>query len=128
MALHIRAPDSNQARVFDAADPGRYGVVLQAGPEVSEVRFGDGAVRNIGNDYLRAVEPTLKTDGLCQHNPSSVSEVVRLGQEAMACKRRSWDDWLLIAEALQTGRAEVMRELHTNEATGRRYEKAMGEC
>jgi hypothetical protein len=45
----------------------------------------------------------------------------------MARKRRGWDDWLLIAAALQAGRAEVMRALHTNEASGRRYEKAMGD-
>jgi hypothetical protein len=45
----------------------------------------------------------------------------------MARKRRGWDDWLLIAEALDAGRTEVMRALHTNEASGRRYEKAMGD-
>jgi hypothetical protein len=66
-------------------------------------------------------------DGLCQHNPSPVSNVVRLGQEAMARKRRNWDDWLLIAEALQAGRTEVVHALHTNEMHGRRFEKAMGE-
>jgi len=64
-------------------------------------------------------------DGLCQHNSSPVSDVVRLGQEAMARKRRSWDDWLLIADALQAGRTEVVHALHTNETHGRRFEKAM---
>jgi hypothetical protein len=71
------------------------------------------------------VPPTA--DGLSQHNPTSVSDVVRHGQEAMARKRRVWDDWLAIAEALQVGRTDVMRALHTNEPRGRRYEKAMGE-
>jgi len=50
-----------------------------------------------------------------------------MGQEAMARKRRAWADWVAIGEALQVGRAEVMRETHTNQPTGRRYEKAMAE-
>jgi hypothetical protein len=70
---------------------------------------------------------TVVDDGLSQHNPSAVSEIVRLGQEAMARKRRAWDDWLAIATALQVGRTDIMRELHTNEPHGRRFEKAMGE-
>ena len=70
---------------------------------------------------------TVVDDGLSQHNPSAVSEIVRLGQEVMAGKRRAWDDWLAIAEALQVGRTDVMRELHTNDPHGRRFEKAMGE-
>jgi hypothetical protein len=65
-------------------------------------------------------------DELSQLNPSLVSEIVRLGQEAMARKRRAWNDWLAIAEALQIGRAEVMHELQTNQPRGCRYEKAMG--
>ena len=65
------------------------------------------------------------SDGLCCHNPSELK--VRLGQEAMARQRRRWEDFMIIAEALDVGRAEVMRELHTNQPTGRRYETAMGE-
>jgi len=38
-----------------------------------------------------------KADGLTQFNPSSVNETVRIGQEAMARKRRGWADWLAIA-------------------------------
>jgi hypothetical protein len=113
------------AAVFDIADPDGYGKIIAIGPEQSEVRFDDGAERNVANVHLRTVE--VIANGLCQHNSSSVSEVVRLGQEAMQRKRRSWDDWLLIAEALQAGRTELMRALHTNEANGRRYEKAMGD-
>ena len=52
---------------------------------------------------------------------------VRLGQEAMARQRRRWEDFMIIAEALDVGRTDVMRDLHTNQPTGRRYEKAMGE-
>src|SRR5262249_4575059 len=70
----------------------------------------------------------VPVDGLCCHNPSpEVSEIIRLGQDAMARKRRAWDDWMLIAEALAAGRAEVMRDVHTNQPTGRRYERAMSE-
>src|SRR6516164_4069130 len=103
MSLDIRTSHSIQAKVFDVADPDRHGKVIKAGPELSEVRWDDGAERIVSNVHLRAVE-TIDTkksaDGLCEHNPSlSVSEVVRLGQEAMQRKRRSWDDWLLIAEA-----------------------------
>ena len=65
--------------------------------------------------------------GLGQPNPLTTDEVIRRGQEAMERKRRSFDDWMLIAEALQVGRTEVMRVLHTNKPTGARYEKAMGE-
>jgi hypothetical protein len=127
MSLNIRRLSADQARVFDIADPDRHGVLLKAGSEVSEVRYEDGAVRNVVNDHLRPVEaPPVTDNGFSQLNPSP-SNVVRLGQEAMARKRRGWDDWLLIAEALQAGRTEVMRELHTNEASGRRYEKAMGD-
>jgi hypothetical protein len=123
-----RAAASNQdsARVYDIGDPGAYGTVLTEGEQVSEVRFDDGRQRFISNENLRVVSSA--GGGLCQHNPPShPSEIVRLGQEAMARKRRAWDDWLLIAEALQVGRAEVMRELHTNEPKGRRFEKAMNE-
>jgi hypothetical protein len=90
----------------------------------------DGAERNnVSNAQLCVIDgPTASAhDGLSQHNPSPTSEIVRLGQEAMARKRRVYDDWLAIAEALEVSRTDVMRALHTNQAHGRRYEKAMGE-
>ena len=65
-------------------------------------------------------------EGLGQPNPSLTDEIVRRGQEALDRKRRSFDDWLLIAEALEVGRAEIMAALHTNRPTGKRYEHAMG--
>jgi hypothetical protein len=71
-----------------------------------------------------SVKPT--DDGLCQHNPSaSDDEVVRRGQEAWARQRRAFEDWMAIAEALQIGRGDVMRDVHTNQPTGKWYEKAM---
>ena len=75
---------------------------------------GQDKVFAVANPDLRIVDAS--DDGFSQLNPSPVSEVVRLGQAAMARKRRAWDDWLAIAEALQVGRTEVMRSLHTNEA------------
>jgi hypothetical protein len=123
MSLNIQPPDRNQGKVFDVADPDRHGKIIGAGPEQSEVRFDDGVVRVVPNVHLRGVEAPVADDGLSQLNPSS--DVVRRGQEAMERKRRAWSDWLAIAEALQFGRTEVMHGLHTNESTGRRFEKAM---
>jgi hypothetical protein len=65
-------------------------------------------------------------DRSCCHDPS-ISDKVRMGQEAMARKRRGWADWIAIGEALQVGRAEVMRDTRTNQPIGRRYENAMAE-
>ena len=31
----------------------------------------------------------------------------------MARQRRRWEDWMIIAEALDFGRTEIMRDLHT---------------
>jgi hypothetical protein len=55
------------------------------------------------------------------------AEIVRRGKEALDRKRRDFDDWMLIAEAHQIGRAEAMQTAQTNRPTGRRYEKAMAE-
>src|SRR5262245_20074209 len=70
-------------------------------------------------------------DGLRCRNPSCPAETehdkIQLGQEAMARKRRQWDDWLCIAEAIEIGRTETMRAVHSNTPTGKQYEKAMGD-
>jgi hypothetical protein len=66
-------------------------------------------------------------DGLSQLNPSAaLSDKVRLGQEAMARQRRRFDDWLVIGEALDIGRSAVLRDIHSNQVSGPRFEKAMG--
>jgi hypothetical protein len=78
------------------------------------------AVEMFPPDQLR-----ISDDGLCQHNP--FAEKIHLGQEAMARKRRQFEDWLAIAEALEIGRTETMRAIHTNAPKGRRYEKAMAD-
>jgi hypothetical protein len=74
-----------------------------------------------------AAENGQPDDGLCQHNPSPTSEIVRRGKEAMERRRRGFEDWMAIAEALQVGRSECMRAAQTNEPKGKRYEKIMGE-
>ena len=81
------------------------------------------------NDRLSSepAENGQQGGGLGQPNPLTTDEVIRRGQEAMERKRRSYEDSMLIAEALQVGRTEVMRVLHTNKPIGGRYEKAMGE-
>jgi hypothetical protein len=137
MSLHIRTPDQNQGKVYDIADPDRHGKIIREGEQQSEIKFDDGAERVVPNAHLRQVGaafvntildalPGAKTDELSQHNPSPVSDVVRLGREAMARKRRGWEDWLAIADALEVGRADVLRAIHSNVAHGRRFEKAMG--
>jgi hypothetical protein len=62
---------------------------------------------------------------MSQLNPSPTDEIVRRGQEALERRRRGFEDWMAIAEALQVGWAEVMLTVHTNQPTGRRYEIAM---
>jgi hypothetical protein len=73
------------------------------------------------------VEQGQHDDGLGQPNSSPTEAIIRRGQEALDRKRRGFDDWLLIAEALQVGRTEIMAAVHTNQPTGKRYEKAMAE-
>jgi hypothetical protein len=80
-----------------------------------------------GSHYRPTENGRQPDDGLGQPNPLTTDEVVRRGQEAMERKRRSFEDWMLIGDALQVGRTEVMRAIHTNKPTGGRYEKAMGQ-
>ncbi len=41
-------------------------------------------------------------DGLDSLNPST-NEAVRMGQEAMARKRRGWEDWMPLAKRCRSG-------------------------
>jgi hypothetical protein len=120
-----KSPAPPRQRVFDVGDPAKHGKIVNAGPEVSEVRFDDGAVRYVGNDYLRDVE--VPADGFGQPNPSATDEIVRRGKEALDRKRRSFDDWLLIGEAHLVGRTQAMHVAQTNKPTGKRYEKVFAE-
>jgi hypothetical protein len=71
-------------------------------------------------------------DRLAQANPSSDHPVspdakVRLGREAMARQRRSFEDWLAIGEAIEVGQTESMHRAGINRPTGKRFNKIMGE-
>jgi hypothetical protein len=126
-STHIETISTYQvgAIVVDVADPDRRGEVISVASDVSNVRFDDGVERSVPHDRLCAVEAVHVDDGLSELNPSHSDQIIRRGQEAFERLRRVWPDWMAIAEALQLGRAEVMRELHTNSLTGRRYEEAM---
>jgi hypothetical protein len=129
MSLNIRTPDLNQAKVFDEADPDRHGKVVNRGPEVSEVRFDDGAERNVPNDHLRTVEASANTDEL--DNPTHPTEspeltTIRHGQEAWRRLRAgsTWADWVAVGTAHIIGRTTAMRDGHINKPKGRSYNAA----
>ena len=118
-----------QARVYDVADPDRHGTIIKAGAEVSEVRFDDGAERNIPNDHLRAVEALADTDEL--DNPTHPAEspetaAIRHGQEAWRRLRAgsTCADWVAVGTAHVIGRTTAMRDGHINKPNGRSYNAA----
>ncbi|HEY1877356.1 MAG TPA: hypothetical protein VGG66_07780, partial [Rhizomicrobium sp.] len=55
-AARAPAPLAAGSLVYDKADPSRHGKVVRSGTEVSEVRYDDGADRNIPNVHLRGVD------------------------------------------------------------------------
>jgi len=123
----ITAPAGQATRVFDVADPARLGKVIKAGPEISEVRFEDGAERNIPNVPLHPVE----TAEVELDNPARPAEpvhtVVLQGQEAWQRLRShsTWEDWKKVGAALVIGRGEAMRDGHVNKPKGRSYNAAI---
>jgi hypothetical protein len=129
MPLNIQTSGARQAKVYDVADPDRHGVVVKAGPEVSEVRFlNDGVVRNIGNNHLRAVEPTeVELDNPVPPSEPPVHAAVRQGQEAWQRLRShsTWEDWKKVGAAHVIGRTEAMRDGHVNKPKGRSYNAAI---
>jgi hypothetical protein len=98
MSLNIRTSDARQAKVYDLSDPDRHGVIVKAGSEVSEVRYDDGALRNVVNDHLRSVEPTTEADELAEPTHTCEPEVTA-GQHAWARLRNNstWEDWKAVA-------------------------------
>jgi hypothetical protein len=83
----------------------------------------DNAVRDGLGQSNPSADDEKVVNGLGQSNPSS--ETIRLGQAAMTRLARSWDDWMLVAAALDVGRTEAMRTAHTNQPVGKRYEREM---
>ena len=115
-----------QARVYDVADPDRHGTIIRAGFEVSEVRFDDGAERNIPNAHLGGVEASTDTDELdYPTHPAESPEIaaIRRGQEAWRRLRAgsTWADWVAVGMAHVIGRSTAMRDGHINKPKGRSY-------
>jgi hypothetical protein len=125
MSLNIRTPDPNQAKVFDVADPNRHGKIVNAGAEVSEVRFDDGAERNVPNDHLRNVGATDRLDSPTE-NTKSEATIIQNAQGAWNRLRigLTWHDWTTVGAAHVIGRATAMRDAHTNKPEGRGYNAA----
>ena len=128
LSLNIEPSNRNQGKVFDVADPGRVGKIINRGPEVSEVRFDDGAERNIPNDHLRSVETAkVELDNPVLSAEPPVHVAVRQGQEAWQRLRShsTWEDWKKVGAAHVIGRAEAMRDGHVNKPKGRSYNAAI---
>ena len=49
----IRPSDYLQGRVYEVCNPERFGKVVKRGEEVSEVRWDDGRLQYVTNEYLR---------------------------------------------------------------------------
>jgi hypothetical protein len=125
MSLNIRTPDPNQAKVFDAADPDRHGKVINRGPEVSEVRFDDGAVRNVVNDHLRTV--VVDDDRLSRTTDPDQTVIVLAKAAWHRLKKGStFEDWKQVGAAHVIGRTAAMSEAHVNKPEGRNYNVAFG--
>jgi hypothetical protein len=62
------------------------------------------------------------------HGQPRFEDIVRAGQAAL--KRltdcETWNDWLLVGEALVIGRSEAMRAAHIKEPIGSKYNKEFG--
>ena len=115
-------------RVYDVADPDRIGRVIRAGPEVSEVRFDDGAERNVPNLHLRPVDASVSDELDNPTHPDESPEIaaIRHGQEAW-CRLRAgstWTDWVAVGTAHVIGRTTAMRDGHINKPNGRSYNAA----
>ena len=96
MPLNIQTSDARQANVYDVIDPDRHGKVIKAGPELSEVRWDDGAERIISNVHLRTVEAPI---GDRLDNPTE--EAIRQGQEAWD-RLRPGSQWPLLRRCRPT--------------------------
>jgi hypothetical protein len=122
MPLNIQTSNPNQAKVFDVADPDRHGKVIGAGSQQSEVRFDDGVSRIVSNAHLRSVEVPI---GDRLDNPTK-EDLIRYGQEAWNRLRdnSTFANWSFVGAAHVLGRAEAMRDAHTNKPEGRGYNAA----
>ena len=111
--------------VFDVADPHRLGKIIGAGLQQSEVRFDDGAERNIPNDHMRTV--TVDDDQLSRTTDPDQT-TLRRGQEAWhrLKKGSTFEDWKQVGAAHVLGRTAAMREAHVNKPECSNYNAAFG--
>jgi hypothetical protein len=131
MSLSTQHTELNQGiRVFDVADPDRPGKIIRFGSEVSEVRFDDGAERNLPNGHLRNVEApvVVEDDDRLSQTTDPDQATIRCGQEAWhrLKKGSTFEDWKQVGAAHVLGRTEAMREAHVNKPEGRNYNAAFG--
>jgi hypothetical protein len=122
MSLLNTRPSVPNQDVYDSADPAQRSTIIKAGSEVSEVRFEDGAERNVPNDHLRVVE-MLDSDRLAK---PTEEEAIRRGQAAWDRLRgnSTFTDWIVVGAAHVLGRAAAMHEARTNKPQGRSYNVA----
>jgi hypothetical protein len=61
--------------------------------------------------------------------PANPDPIILRGQEAWARLRQelTWEDWLVVGEALRLGRHLAMLEARTNEPSGKRYQAIYGD-
>jgi hypothetical protein len=125
MSVHYSECREPRARVYYSCEH-RYGAILRAGPEVSEVRFDDGSERNIPNVLLDPVTPL--SDELDNPTLPESPEIaaIRNGQEAWGRLRAgsTWADWVAVGTAHVIGRTTAMRDGHINKPKGRSYNAA----
>jgi hypothetical protein len=118
---------SSKPRVYDRADPDRHGTIIGAGVEVSEVRFDDGAERNVPNVHLHPVAAeNVELDNPVLPLPEPIDDAVRKGQEAWQRLQNNstWQDWRAVGAAHVIGRTTAMRDGHVNKPKGRSYNAA----
>jgi hypothetical protein len=128
MSVHY-SESRERARVYYSCE-NRYGAILRAGPEVSEVRFDNGSERNIPNVHLDPIVKAPAADEL--DNPTHPSDeqpetvAIRRGQEAWSRLRAglTWSDWVAVGLAHVIGRTAAMRYGHVNKPKGRSYNAA----
>jgi hypothetical protein len=114
-------------RVYDVADPNRHGAIIKAGQEVSEVRFDDGALRNVPNNHLRMIDAEdLELENPVLPSSEPIDDAVRKGQEAWQRLQNNstWQDWKAVGAAHVIGRTTAMRDGHVNKPKGRSYNAA----
>jgi hypothetical protein len=118
--ISVEAP----LRVYDVADPSRYGTIIKVGAEVSEVRFDDGPERNIPNSHLRPVE---SVDEELTRSTHPEEAVLDHGREAWNRLRtnHTWDDWKAVGKACAIGQVTAMHDGHVNKPKGRSFNAAI---